>query len=51
MDSSRGRDKVLFLTNGLGLRRCKEEFMALPIRYETKRMVLRENAIQFLKLE
>jgi predicted TIM-barrel fold metal-dependent hydrolase len=51
MDSSRGRDKVLFGTNGLGLKRCKEEFMALPIRDETKRMVLRENNIKFLKLE
>jgi len=51
MDSGRGRDKVLFGTNGLGLKRCKEEFMALQIRDETKRMVLRENAIRFLKLE
>lgn len=51
MDSSRGRDKVLFGTNGLGLKRCKEEFMALPIRDETKRMVLRENNIRFLKLD
>jgi len=51
MDSSRGRDKVLFGTNGLGLKRCKEEFMALPIRDETKRMVFRENNIKFLKLE
>lgn len=51
MDSSRGRDKVLFGTNGLGLKRCKEEFMALPIRDETKRRVLRDNIIEFLKLE
>jgi hypothetical protein len=51
MDSSRGRDKVLFGTNGLGLKRCKEEFMALPIKDETKRMVLRENNIRFLKLD
>ena len=51
MDSSRGRDKVLFGTNGFGLKRCKEEFMALPIRDETKSMVLRENAIRFLKLD
>ena len=51
MDSSRGRDKVLFGTNGLGLKRCIEEFKALPIKDETKRMVLRENNITFLKLD
>jgi predicted TIM-barrel fold metal-dependent hydrolase len=50
MDSSRGRDKVLFGTNGLGLEPCVEQFRALPIREETKRRVLRENAIEFLKL-
>jgi predicted TIM-barrel fold metal-dependent hydrolase len=31
MDSSRGRDKVLFGTNGLGLERCKREVLELPI--------------------
>lgn len=51
MDSSRGRDKVLFGTNGLGLKRCKEEFLALDIKEETKRMVLYDNAKRFLKLE
>ncbi len=51
MDSSRGRDKVLFGTNGLGLRRCKEEFLALDIKEETKRKVLYDNAVRFLKLE
>lgn len=51
MDSSRGRDKVLFGTNGLGLRRCKQEFLDLDVKDETKRMVGRENAIRFLKLE
>ncbi len=51
MDSSRGRDKVLFGTNGLGLKRCKEEFLALDIREETKRMILYDNARRFLKLE
>ncbi|MEW6476936.1 MAG: amidohydrolase family protein [Actinomycetota bacterium] len=51
MDSSRGRDKVLFGTNGLGLARCKEEFLALPIDDRTKRAVLRDNALAFLKLD
>ncbi len=50
MDSSRGRDKVLFGTNGLGLERCLKEFLELPIRDETKARVLRDNAIEFLKL-
>ena len=51
MDSSRGRDKVLFGTNGLGLKACVEQFRALPIKEETKARVLRENAIAFLRLE
>ena len=51
MDSSRGRDKVLFGTNGLGLKACIEQFNALPIKDETKQRVLRDNAITFLKLE
>lgn len=50
MDSSRGRNKVLFGTNGLGLKKCIEDFHALPLRDETKRCVLRDNAIEFLKL-
>jgi predicted TIM-barrel fold metal-dependent hydrolase len=51
MDSARGRDKVLFGTNGLGLRRCKQEFLELDISDDTKRMVGRENVVRFLKLE
>jgi len=51
MDSSRGRDKVLFGTNGLGLEPCLKQFLELPIREETKRRVLRENAIEFLRLD
>jgi predicted TIM-barrel fold metal-dependent hydrolase len=50
MDSGRGRDKVLFGTNGLGLARCLEEFLALPIKDETKRRVLHDNAVEFLRL-
>lgn len=45
IDSGRIRDKVLWGTNGLGLDRCKSEFLDLPIDDETKRAVLRENAL------
>ena len=51
MDSSRGRDKVLFGTNGLGLERCKRELLELDIKEETKRAVLYDNVARFLKLE
>jgi predicted TIM-barrel fold metal-dependent hydrolase len=51
MDSSRGRDKVLFGTNGLGLERCKEEFLELDISEETKRAVLHDNAVRFFGLD
>lgn len=45
IDSGRIRHKVMWATNGLGLKRCKEEFLDLPIRDKTKRRVLRENAL------
>jgi predicted TIM-barrel fold metal-dependent hydrolase len=51
MDSGRGRHKVLFGTNGLGLERCKREFLELDIREDTKRAVLYDNVARFLKLE
>ncbi len=51
MDSSRGRDKVLWGSHGFGMTRCKKEFLELPIKDETKRKVLRENAIKALKLD
>lgn len=51
MDSSRGRHKVLFGTNGLGLAKCIEQFRALAIKEETQRRVLRENAVEFLRLD
>jgi len=47
---TRGRDKVMWGTNSWGLKRCKEEFMELPIRDESKRKILRENAIRVFKL-
>jgi len=47
---SRGRKKCLFGTNGIGLARCKEQFMELSIRDETKQAVLRDNAMRVFKL-
>jgi len=44
IDSGRIRDKVMWATNGLGLERCKREFLDLPFRDETRRKVLRANA-------
>ena len=51
MDSVRGQDKVLWATNGFGLTRCKKEFLELPIKDETKRKVLRENALKVFNLK
>jgi hypothetical protein len=50
MNSWRGEDKVLFGTNSLGLKACKEQFMELPIKEERKVKILRENAIKLFKL-
>lgn len=47
MDSSRGRNKMLFGTNGLDLKRAKEDFESLPISDRTKERVLRANALEF----
>jgi hypothetical protein len=51
IDSGRIRNKVMWATNGLGLTRCKEEFLDLPIREKTKRRVLRENALDVFDLD
>jgi predicted TIM-barrel fold metal-dependent hydrolase len=48
---SRGRKKCLFGTNGIGLARCKEQFMELHVDDETKRAVLRDNALRVFKLQ
>lgn len=50
MDSARGRDKILFGTNGMDAARAKTEFEELPISDKTKERVLRQNAIEFLSL-
>lgn len=46
----RGQDKVLWASNGLGMTRCKQEFLALPLAEKTKRKVLRDNAKRVFKL-
>lgn len=43
-------EKILFGTNGLGLRRCKEQFMELPLSDEKKKMILYDNAKALFKL-
>ncbi|MFC1860931.1 amidohydrolase family protein [Chloroflexota bacterium] len=47
----RGRDKVMWGTNALSLKRCKEEFLELPIRDESRKKVLRDNAIKVFNLD
>ena len=46
MDSRLGQEKILFGTNGMGLRMCKEQFMELPISDDAKKKILRENALK-----
>ena len=50
MNSSRGREKVMFGSNGYGLKLTKDQFMDLEIKDTTKTRVLRENAMEFLGL-
>jgi predicted TIM-barrel fold metal-dependent hydrolase len=44
------RDKTLWATNGLGLERCKRQFLELDLEDETKRRVLRENALDVFEI-
>ena len=48
--TTRGQNKVLFGTNGLGLELCKKQFMELEIKDKVKNKILRENAIKLFKL-
>jgi len=48
---TRGQDKVLFGTNSFGLKRCKQQFLELKLKDDTKRKVLRENAVRVFKLD
>jgi hypothetical protein len=47
---TRGQDKVLFGTNAFGLKRCKDQLMEMNLKDETKRKVLRDNAVRIFKL-
>lgn len=47
---TRGQDKTTFGTNKLGLKLCKDQFMELKIRDDTKKKVLRDNAVKIFKL-
>ncbi len=47
---ARGRDKVLFGTNGFGMARCKDGFLKLPLKEKTQAKVLRENALNVFRL-
>lgn len=48
--NGRGRDKVLFGTNGFGLKMLKDQFMQLPLKDTVKQKVLRENALKVFNL-
>ena len=50
MNSWKGEDKVMFGTNGLGMKRCKDQFMELPLKDEIKTKILRDNAIKLFGL-
>lgn len=51
IDSGIGRSKVMWGTNGLGLKRGKKEIMEMDWKDETKINVLRNNALRFLGME
>ncbi len=47
---TRGQDKTLFGTNGLGLKLCKDQFMEIPMKDDVRKKILRDNAIRVFKL-
>ena len=49
--SGKGRDKVIWGTNGTGFKLGKGQIMEMEIKEEVKRKILRENAMKFLALE
>ena len=51
MDGGRGRKKVMFGSNGYGLKLTKDQFLSLQIKDETKKRVLRDNALEFLGIK
>ena len=51
MNGGRGREKVMFGSNGYGLKLTKDQFLDLNIKDETKRRVLHDNAIEFFNIK
>ena len=51
INSGIGRSKVMWGSNGLGLRRGKQEILELDWKDETKINVLRNNALRFIGIE
>lgn len=51
MFSGRGRNKVMWGTNGMGLARGKKEILEMEGKDEAKENILKNNAKQFLSLE
>jgi len=45
-----GQEKTLSGTNSMELKSLKEQFLALPLSDEAKKMIMRENAIKVFKL-
>jgi predicted TIM-barrel fold metal-dependent hydrolase len=50
MDSSRGRNKIMYGTNGFDLLRCRADLDKLEISDKTRERVLRGNAMEFFGL-
>lgn len=51
MFSGRGKRKVMWGTNGMGLARGKKELMGMDAKDDVKMKILRENAVRFLGLD
>jgi len=51
MSSGRGNRKVMWGTNGMGLRRGKQQILEMDMKGEYKRNILRDNALRFMSLE
>jgi predicted TIM-barrel fold metal-dependent hydrolase len=49
-DSARGRNKIMFGTNGMDMGRCRTQLEELPISDRTKERVLYHNALEFFGL-
>jgi len=50
MNGGRGRDKVMWGSNGSDHTGKIRQIMAMDLKDESRRMILRENAIRFLNL-